>query len=487
MLPGKTYTAEDVVHIALRRKWWIVVPFVLGTIVAIVVGKGMPLHYKSDTLIMLMPQRVAGGYVKSASGAPLEERLSALTQQILSRSRLEQIISTFDLYAAERATLPIEEVVRRMRVEDIQLKFESRESFRLSYVGLDSKTTQQVTEQLASLFIEKDVRDRENLTEDTNHFLDSELEDAKRRLVEYEGKMSDYRRFVAQPAAVVGRLACGPSERAGQLRMLREAVSRDRNVVCFERQPPTPPVRRFDCVRAAAERRRAALLPTRSPASSSRRPSSARCRRGSSLVIRYPPQERTIRELEAELETENANADPATAVADTPRSAASEIVRQRRSRELKAQLDEIDRQLAAKQEQDRQLRQVIAEHQANLDAVPRRESELVELTRDYGTLQGTYASLLNRQQEFRISASLERRSLGDQFKVVEPARESERPVGPRRIKIYAMGCAMSLVLGLLLAGLLEYLDTSLRSKSDIEQVLKLPVLASVPLIRPIEN
>src|SRR6185436_17367713 len=125
MLPGKTYTPEDVLLIALRRKWWILVPTVLGTIAAFIVGKQMPLHYRSDTVIMLMPQRVSGDYVKAAAGAPLEERLSTLSQQILSRSRLEQIVSAFNLYEKERQALPIEEVVRRMRAEDVALKIES--------------------------------------------------------------------------------------------------------------------------------------------------------------------------------------------------------------------------------------------------------------------------------------------------------------------------------------------------------------------------
>ena len=193
--------------------------------------------------------------------------------------------------------------------------------------------------------------------------------------------------------------------------------------------------------------------------------------------------ERTIRELESELQADAGNADGTAAKVETPAATTiNEALRQRRIRDFRAQTDELDRQIRAKQDQDRQFREIVAEHQAHLNAVPRRESELVELTRDYGTLQNSYANMLNRQQEFRISASLEKRSLADQFKVLEPARESERPVGPRRIKIYAIGSGLSLLIALLLAGLLEYLDDSLRSKDDVEQVLKLPVLASVPVI-----
>ena len=43
-----------------------------------------------------------------------------------------------------------------------------------------------VTERLASLFIEENLRDREVLAEGTNQFLEAQLDDARRRLIENE-------------------------------------------------------------------------------------------------------------------------------------------------------------------------------------------------------------------------------------------------------------------------------------------------------------
>ena len=59
---------------------------------------------------------------------------------------------------------------------------------------------------------------------------------------------------------------------------------------------------------------------------------------------------------------------------------------------------------------------------------PTRESELVELTRDYATLQGLYSSLLAKKEESKIAANLERRQIGEQFKLLDPARLPERPI-----------------------------------------------------------
>ena len=65
---------------------------------------------------------------------------------------------------------------------------------------------------------------------------------------------------------------------------------------------------------------------------------------------------------------------------------------------------------------------MMAGYQASVDAVPTRESELIELTRDYETLQSIYTSLLSKREDSKIAANLERRQIGEQFKILDPAR-----------------------------------------------------------------
>jgi uncharacterized protein involved in exopolysaccharide biosynthesis len=78
--------------------------------------------------------------------------------------------------------------------QDIDVKTTANESFKVSYVSQDAKIAQKTTERLASLFIEENSRDRANVAEDTNQFLESQLQDARRRLVEQEKKLEEYRR-----------------------------------------------------------------------------------------------------------------------------------------------------------------------------------------------------------------------------------------------------------------------------------------------------
>src|SRR5437899_13030727 len=115
------------------------VPLVLGTALAFAISTQLPNWYRSETVIMLLPQRVPDSYVKTTITSKIEDRLATLENQILSRSRLERIILDLSLYQTLRARLPMEDVVQRMR-EEITIKVEGKESlsFRLTYVSRDA-------------------------------------------------------------------------------------------------------------------------------------------------------------------------------------------------------------------------------------------------------------------------------------------------------------------------------------------------------------
>ena len=100
MLPGKVYKPEDILRILRRRIWLLVVPFAVVAAATAVVSRKLPDMYRSDTLILVVPQRVPENYVKATVTTRIEDRLQSISQQILSRTRLERIIQDFNLYAA---------------------------------------------------------------------------------------------------------------------------------------------------------------------------------------------------------------------------------------------------------------------------------------------------------------------------------------------------------------------------------------------------
>jgi polysaccharide chain length determinant protein (PEP-CTERM system associated) len=485
VLPGKTYTPEDILRIA-RRRWWIVlITLALGAGGGIAVSRRLPEKFRSETLIMLMAQRIPDAYVKATVTAKIEDRLNSLEDQILSRSRLERIIVDLDLYQALRRTLPMEDVVQRMR-DDIVVKIEGKESFRVSYVSRDARTAQKATERLASLFIEENLRDRENVAEDTNTFLDAQLEDAKRRLIEHEKKLEEYRtRYGGElPSQVNANLQAIQNAQV-QLQSLAEATDRARERrLLLERQSadlqadPLP----------VAPSTKTASSPDGPPGDSTAQQLQTAQSRLQILLQHAKPDhpdvrmmQRTIRDLEAKLETESQRP-AAPSVAQIVLATPVETQRQQRIRDLKLQMDDIDRQLSDKQEQERRLRVVVADYQGRLDAVPKRESELVELTRDYTTLQASYQSLLVKREDAKLASNLERRNIGEQFKVLDPARAPERPFSPNHLLIEAGGTGAGLALGVLLVAFFEYRDSSFKCEDDVVRLLNVRVLALVPLM-----
>ena len=125
MLPGKKYKPEDFLWIAWTRKWFIIVPTLVISLGVFMWSWFLPDVYRSSTTILVIPQRVPESYVRSTVTASVAERLGAISQQILSRTRLERLIEEFNLYPEERKTMIMEDIVVLMRERDINLSVDS--------------------------------------------------------------------------------------------------------------------------------------------------------------------------------------------------------------------------------------------------------------------------------------------------------------------------------------------------------------------------
>jgi uncharacterized protein involved in exopolysaccharide biosynthesis len=161
---------------------------------------------------------------------------------------------------------------------------------------------------------------------------------------------------------------------------------------------------------------------------------------------------------------------------------AAEGPRERRARELRADLDATAREIATRQADAQRVRDEMNLYQSRLDAAPIREAELTELTRDYDTIQQIYRGLLAKREDSKMAANLEQRQIGEQFRVLDPARVPERPFSPDRLRLNLLGIAVGLLVGLGAVALPEYLDQTLKNEADVRLLLGLPVIATVPML-----
>jgi capsular polysaccharide biosynthesis protein len=128
------------------------------------------------------------------------------------------------------------------------------------------------------------------------------------------------------------------------------------------------------------------------------------------------------------------------------------------------------------------LRGTVSEYQRRIEQVPGVESEMVALTRDYETQQNAYKDLLTKSEQSKVAAELEKKQIGEQFRVLDPAKPPVRPTGIARVQVNAIGAVAGLLLGVLIAAALELGNTTFRSASDIVDSLQLPVVALVSYV-----
>jgi polysaccharide chain length determinant protein (PEP-CTERM system associated) len=484
MLPGKQYKPEDYLEMVWRRKWVLIVPFVVVAAGTGIWTQFLPNRYRAEARILVVPQQVPEDFVQPTVTTRLDARLQAIAQQIQSRTRLERVIQDLNLYDEERQTMIMEDVVEMMRRNiSIEIPRDRRGEpgfFTVSFTSDDARTAMQVTERIASQFITESLQDRTVQADQTNQFLETQLEDARRKLLDHEGKLEEFRRkYVGQlPSQVQSNLAVMQNTQA-QLQNAVESVNRDR-----DRQLVLDKMMGDLVAVNTAKQQLESLNGTPAPAPIAEQLERARVALRA-LELRLKPEHpdviranRVVHELEEKAAAEELNAPVGTGI--VPGRPALPAADLSRLSQMQAERESLDRRIATNRAEEARLQRVLAEYRRRVEAAPQRESEEIELTRDYGTLQEQYEVLLTRSQQSRIAADLERRQIGEQFKLIDAARLPERPISPNRPRLNIMGAMAGLALGLALIGLLEYRNTTFRIDDDITLSLALPVVAVIP-------
>ena len=502
MLPGKQYTVDSVLKLLLARWWLVLVPLFLGVLGGLLYSRSQPDLYRSDALVQVVPQRVPDEYVRSTVTDRVEDRLRALAQQVLSRTQMERLVLDFDLYQDVRKKKPMEDVValmtERVSIEPVRTVTAGRDggadAFRISFDHDDPRIAQKVVERLASYFIDTNARERGSQADQTSQFLETQLADARTRLEAQEKKLELFReansgRLPTQTQANMQAI----QNTQMSLQALVESLARDRDRKAMLERLHT------DAANDAAAA--TAVVPLPAGTSPSADPSQ-RLQPGATpqqqleaarallaqLELRFTPKhpdvlktKRLVADLERQVAADESRR-PLSGEA-TPSAATPEETRRRdRLREMRAEIESLDRQIAFKEGEERRLRAQIGIYQARLEAVPGIESEWIALTRDYDTLQATYKELLAKSENSKMAASLEQRQIGEQFRLLDPPHVPERPFSPNRIRINALGTIAGLGLGLLLLGLTEYRDSTMHTEADVLGALDLPVLVTVPYV-----
>lgn len=505
--PEKRDIVSEGIEALRRRRWSFAIPTVVVSVLAVPIVLSLPATYRSSTLILVEAQKVPEEFVKATVTEDVEQRLNSITQQILSRTRLERVIEEFGLYrsaqrsegaSSERGTggaAPVSGGVSFALVEqmkrNIQIIVNDRRdgnTFSISYEGDDPDTVMHVTNRLAALFIEENLKAREAQAEGTSEFLEMEVQRMKGDLETQEAAL---RAFKQQH---MGEL---PEQLDANLRTLDRLQMENRTLQ--------------DGLRNAEDRLE---LLTRSTAGGqsrsdlavstlSARLQAAKARLATLLTEykeEYPDVVLARKEIEA-LEMTQAGEKTESSlspVADVHVEQDESIphVHDEPTPHVRAGADGTSPVSTAELVDQRQQIAAIKRRQQFVDAqiraleqhvenTPVREQQLAIILRDYDNVQKGYQSLLDKRQNARIAESLERRQKGEIFRVLDPANRPERPYKPNRALLILLGVVIGLGSGIGLVMLREQLDASIRTEEElIGASAGIPLLAVIPLREP---
>ncbi len=506
---------DQIIDILIRRKWLIIIPLCIALTLGLYNTLTATKTYEASTLILVQPQRVPTSYIRSVVTSSINERISTISQQILSRSNIEKIIDQFGLFE-NSPDMYLEDKVESMR-NRVKVRIErargGAEAFSIGFTGSEPQRVMRIANTLASYFMDENLKVREAQAIGTSEFLDSELEKTQKRLEEREQRLSAYRaKYLGglpdeldANLRTLDRIYQQIASKQAMLQQARNSLSLLQTQIAQSKEMAS---QSFDDMFAFDEEETFAVSAEEQELEGARK-------QYDRLLLKYTEKHPDVMRLEKiieKLETAIAEKQETAAQAEAEIAAGpdTEQFPFETSDDIAASSDiaaseEMDSAAPAMpnfaaMQQEAQLKQVQTEinklvsdiakleqqmqmYQQRVEDTPKRELELQSLKRDYSNIQNVYNSLLDRKLEAELSVNMEKKQKGEQFRILDHARLPEKPISPNVQMLFLLSLAAGLGAGAGIVFLLEFFDNTIRSEEVIEKDLGLTLLARIPPLK----
>lgn len=485
----------SVLRMLWKRRALILTVWLAMSVLAIMIVRALPSVYQAEAVVLVDSQKIPENLVSPTVSGDVADRLALITQNIMTSARLLGIITHFHLYQKERPRSTQEELLRKMR-DDISVSFEKSwtggrmRAFRLGYQGQNAQVVTAVTNRLASLYVEENVRAREDQAEGTVDFLRRQLQEAKKSLDEQEQKVAQFKQehngsLPEQQNSLLGML----NSLSAQLEGVRAAISRTQEDKLS-----------LEAALSAAESSEAALRASlQHPSSVSLTDSGLTPTAKSEILkerlqqlrLRYSSEYPAVQMLEQQIaeakREESDEADITERKNDTkpkqrPTIISPELLRlTERITTLRSEIAVANHKADSLEKERQQLTASISDCQARINKLPLVEQEMAALKRNYEESANNYKSLLQKQLAAGIATDMEKSQKSERFTVIDAARIPETPVQPNRPMLMTLGIVAGLVIGLLTGFLLEFRKQTFMGEWELPAGTL--VLGRVPLIQ----
>jgi polysaccharide chain length determinant protein (PEP-CTERM system associated) len=484
------------IDILRRRRVLAAVVFTTVVASAVSFARYLPDLYKSTALV-LVERPVSESFVRTAPNGELEARLHVIKQEILSRDRLTDLVTRFNLYPEMRQRTSMEDVLNQMRLDvDVlpsgpeQVSGRTRTvSFTLSYTGASRETVSEVTNAIAAFYVTQNDRMRSEEAQRTSEFLRAQLNDARGQLTAQEQAMRSYTaRYIGEMPQQVGVNLATLERLNAELRMnadRRLGIEEQREKLLDGLAVTGALITRAEGGGTSVEALSNDVLERLKQIEKMKIDLSDL---EAKFTNRHPDvvvlRERIANlEREVEVQKERELAERKRREDEERRAAAAGVASepvppQARRRTLEA----LDAELERLNTEEASIRQSIAMYESRLESTPERQQDYNLITRDYQAAKDLYDSLLKRYEEAQFAASVETDRQGERFRVLEPALPPAGPAAPNRVRLMLLGVLLALGLAVVAVIAAEQLDTSFHSVDELREFTAVPVIATIPRI-----
>lgn len=470
----------DYLDIVRRRKWWIVLTMLATFIVSVIVARSMKDIFRAETVILVDSSQVPYNYVAPVVTTDIASRLTTLQQQVLSPTRLKKLVEAEGLYPDPTGKAKSEDdVIRAMQksitVEVVNPGGGKMGAFRIAYSSKNRAEVARIANEIAHMFIEENLKAREDITSGTAQFLDDQMTQTRRKLDETDAELRSIKSKnpFDLPESKSYHMEALATLR-GQVQAIEDKVNQDR---------------RDKTMLQSLMYTGGGMAPTMDVDSAGGQlsPDEVRAQkleaRLSELRVRYGPEHPEVRRTEMELDSLRkriaaAAANPKAVVNQKP---AIQIDKTNpRNPVLQAQIEKLDEDINEQNRQLPALQQQMEFHTTKLAEIPAFEQRISRIEQDNDALRKEYADLVAKKQSAEMSYALEIRQKAERFVVLDAAQTPTKPAAPNRPLITFGGLMAGAFLGIALAVAVEMNDESVRSENEAARLLGKPVLAAVP-------
>lgn len=519
----------DYAQIVKRRLPLSVAVGVVLLCLTVALALGLPSVYKSRSVILIEAQEIPQDLVRSLVTSYADQRMQTIAQRVLTNANLTGIIRKYDLYAKDREHEALESVLDTMR-EDIAMQPISADvvdpkqgkavkatiAFELAYENESPELAQRVANEIASLFLNENLKQRTEASEDTLGFLSGEAEKLRDTVAELEAKLAEFKKGNVESLPELQNLNLELMNRTevqiSQLDTQLQSLMQQRVYLESElaQQKPntqlisetgqrilgpadrlkvlesefTPLAARYGSNHpdVVAKRKEIESLREQVGGGAAAKELGLKFEQAQAELAmaskKYSGDHPDIKRLKREVESLRSQLGNMPAAAPPP--ARTEVPDNPAYIQLQARLSATDSDIASVRAQQAALRTKLVKLEERVTKSPEVEREYRMLTRDYEIAQAKYQEVLAKKQEAELASSLETTQRGERFTMIEPPVIPEEPSSPNRLAIGLLGVLVSLGASVGSGAVAENVDDRIYGRSGVARTLGVPPLAAIP-------